>query len=104
DRRCDGDRSGRQCAGRRIHPPHPTRPASVTRTCPRSGLRLPGRALEIAAQAGPMAQPLVDYAKEAFVNGSSQATLTLAILTAAAAVLLAILAPGTAPRDHKTTA
>jgi len=61
-------------------------------------------ALEIAAQAGPMAQPLVDYAKEAFVNGSSQATLTLAILTAAAAVLLAILAPGTAPRDHKTTA
>ena len=61
-------------------------------------------ALEIAAQAGPMAQPLVDYAKEAFVNGSSQATLTLAILTAAAAVLLAILAPGTAARDHKTTA
>ena len=62
-------------------------------------------ALEVAAQAGPMAQPLVDSAKEAFVNGSSQATLTLAILTAGAAVLLAFLAPGAAgSRDHKTMA
>ncbi|MBY6709100.1 MFS transporter [Rhodococcus sp. BP-241] len=51
-------------------------------------------ALQVADRAGPVAEPLVDFARTAFVHGSGQATLALALITATAAVVLAFFAPG----------
>ncbi|WP_024795419.1 MFS transporter [Tomitella biformata] len=51
-------------------------------------------ALEVGRQAGPLADPLVDAAKTAFLDGAEQASLVLAMITGAAAVLLLLWAPG----------
>jgi EmrB/QacA subfamily drug resistance transporter len=59
-------------------------------------------ALQVADQAGPAAQPLAEFAKAAFVHGSSQAALALAALTAAGAIVLAVLAPGPTTRRSRT--
>ena len=58
-------------------------------------------ALQVADRAGPAGQPLAEFAKAAFVHGSGQATLALAALTAAGALVLAVFAPG---RRSRTTA
>ncbi len=58
-------------------------------------------ALQVADRAGPAGQPLAEFAKAAFVHGSGQATLALAALTAAGALVLAVVAPG---RRSRTTA
>ncbi|WP_280382488.1 MFS transporter [Nocardia wallacei] len=63
----------------------------------------PAAALEVADQAGPVARPLAEFAKTAFVHGSGQAALALAALTTAGAIVLAILAPGRTPRPHTST-
>ncbi|CDZ87014.1 putative transporter [Rhodococcus ruber] len=55
-------------------------------------------ALQVADQAGPVAAPLAEFAKAAFVHGSGQAALALAALTTVGAIVLAVLAPGRAPR------
>jgi MFS family permease len=55
-------------------------------------------ALQVADEAGPVARPLAEFAKAAFVHGSGQAALVLAALTAAGAIVLALLAPGPTPR------
>ncbi|VFA99695.1 Antiseptic resistance protein [Nocardia cyriacigeorgica] len=70
-------------------------------------------ALQVADRAGPVAAPLAEFAKAAFVHGSGRAALTLAALTATAAIVLAILAPGRAhlaagasvspPSPHRTS-
>ncbi len=60
-------------------------------------------ALQVADRAGPAAQPLAEFAKTAFVHGSTQAALALAAITAAGALALAILAPGRTPRPTPTT-
>ena len=58
-------------------------------------------ALQVADRAGPAGQPLAEFARAAFVHGSGQATLALAALTAAGALVLAVFAPG---RRSRTTA
>ena len=58
-------------------------------------------ALQVADRAGPAGQPLAEFARAAFVHGSGQATLSLAALTAAGALVLAVFAPG---RRSRTTA
>ncbi|MEV0763435.1 MFS transporter [Nocardia sp. NPDC050435] len=51
-------------------------------------------ALQVAERAGPQAQPLADFAKDAFMHGVQQAALVVGCLTLAAAVLVAVWAPG----------
>ncbi|WP_194813702.1 MFS transporter [Nocardia sp. XZ_19_385] len=51
-------------------------------------------ALQVAERAGPQAQPLADFAKEAFMHGVQQAALVVGCLTLVAAVLVAAWAPG----------
>lgn len=51
-------------------------------------------AMQVAEQAGPQADPLVDAAQSAFMHGATNASLALGILTLVAAVLLGIWAPG----------
>lgn len=51
-------------------------------------------ALEVGRVAGPMADPLVDAAKSAFLDGAQQASTVLAAITAIAAVGLLFWAPG----------
>ncbi|WP_067814804.1 MFS transporter [Nocardia inohanensis] len=55
-------------------------------------------ALAVADHAGPAARPLADFAKESFVHGNTRATLVLAVIAAAGAVL-ALAAPGRPRRD-----
>ncbi|MFC9969197.1 MFS transporter [Nocardia ignorata] len=55
-------------------------------------------ALQVAEKGGPAAQPLAEYAKAAFVHGSGEAALVLAAITAAGAIVLAVLAPGPTTR------
>ncbi|WP_280458185.1 MFS transporter [Nocardia carnea] len=57
-------------------------------------------ALEVTEQAGPVAAPLADFAKEAFVHGAQQASLALGVLTVVMAFVLGAWAPG---RVRKTT-
>lgn len=59
-------------------------------------------ALQVADQAGPVAAPLAEFAKAAFVRGSGQAALTLAALTTIGAIVLAFLAPGPTTRRFRT--
>lgn len=59
----------------------------------------PAAALAVAEHAGPSARSLADLARAAFVHGNQQATLALALVTAAGAVL-ALAAPG--PARKKT--
>ncbi|MEU4312587.1 MFS transporter [Nocardia sp. NPDC024068] len=49
---------------------------------------------QLAEQAGPQAQPLLDLARDAFVHGVQNTSLLLAGICFTAAVALAILAPG----------
>ncbi|MEV0246946.1 MFS transporter [Nocardia sp. NPDC050712] len=51
-------------------------------------------ALQVAERAGPQAQPLVDFAQDAFMHGVQQAALVVGCLTLVAAVLVAAWAPG----------
>ncbi|MFC9999914.1 MFS transporter [Nocardia sp. NPDC127526] len=58
-------------------------------------------ALQVADRAGPQAQPLIDFAKTAFLQGFQQAGTVLGILMPAAAVVIAAWAPGR-PRRRAT--
>ncbi|HLS75301.1 MAG TPA: MFS transporter [Nocardia sp.] len=51
-------------------------------------------AMEVAEQAGPQADPLVDAAQAAFMHGTGNASLALGVLTVVAAVALGVWAPG----------
>ncbi|MGC4991635.1 MFS transporter [Nocardia salmonicida] len=51
-------------------------------------------ALQVAERAGPPAQPLVDFAKSAFIHGMHQSATVLGFLTIGAAVLIAVWTPG----------
>jgi len=53
-------------------------------------------AIQVAEQAGPQADPLIDAAQSAFMHGAANASLALGVLTLVAAVLLGIWAPGRA--------
>ncbi|MCC3317964.1 MFS transporter [Nocardia africana] len=59
-------------------------------------------ALQVTDRAGPAARPLAEFAKTAFVHGSTRAALALAAITAAGALVLAILAPGPARTPTRT--
>ncbi|MBF6354319.1 MFS transporter [Nocardia higoensis] len=51
-------------------------------------------AVQVAEQAGPQADPLVDAAQSAFMHGASNAALALGVVTLVAAALLGLWAPG----------
>ncbi|MFC9895593.1 MFS transporter [Nocardia sp. NPDC127579] len=51
-------------------------------------------ALQVAERAGPQAEPLAAFAKDAFMHGVQQAALVVGCLTLAAAFLIALWAPG----------
>ncbi|WP_405165063.1 MFS transporter [Nocardia sp. NBC_01499] len=51
-------------------------------------------ALQVAERAGPQAQPLVEFAKAAFIHGAQQSCLALGYVAFAAAVIVGIWAPG----------
>ncbi|MFC9439137.1 MFS transporter [Nocardia sp. NPDC057030] len=51
-------------------------------------------ALQVADRVGPQAQPLVEFAKGAFVHGAQQSCLALGYVAFGAAVLVGIWAPG----------
>ncbi|MFB8279358.1 MFS transporter [Nocardia colli] len=53
-------------------------------------------ALQVADRVGPQAQPLVEFAKGAFIHGAQQSCLALGYLAFGAAVLVGIWAPGRA--------
>ncbi|GAB2631211.1 MFS transporter [Nocardia goodfellowii] len=54
-------------------------------------------ALQVAERAGPQAQPLADFAKDAFMHGVQQAALVVGCLTLIAALLISVWAPGRRP-------
>ncbi|MBF6277695.1 MFS transporter [Nocardia nova] len=56
-------------------------------------------ALAVADKAGPAAQPLADFARDAFLTGTHHATLTLAGIAATGAAL-ALTAPGPSYHPH----
>lgn len=51
-------------------------------------------ALEVAERAGPAADPLAEFAKDAFMHGMQQSATVLGALTIGAAVLIALRTPG----------
>ncbi|MCT7657120.1 MFS transporter [Mycobacterium sp. CPCC 205710] len=57
-------------------------------------------ALQIAPNLGPAAQQLADSAKDAFVQGYSQAMLILSIITVISAIILALWAPEREPARY----
>ncbi|WP_433655420.1 MFS transporter [Nocardia sp. CA-128927] len=61
-------------------------------------------ALQVADRAGPQAQPLVEFAKAAFIHGAQQSCLALGYLAFAAAVIVGIWAPGRPRRASEDAA
>ena len=61
-------------------------------------------ALEVADRAGPAGRQLADFAKSAFLHGTEQSAIVLALIAAAGAAILLVWAPGRAPRTPDTGA
>ncbi|MBY6687456.1 MFS transporter [Rhodococcus sp. BP-149] len=61
-------------------------------------------ALEVADRAGPAGRQLADFAKSAFLHGTEQSAIVLALIAAAGAAILLFWAPGRAPGTPDTGA